>query len=271
MAWNGSGTYVLSPSFSPEVNGTTVDATRYNGLTSDIAAGITAALAKNGENVPTANLPMGGFRHTGVAAAVAAGQYLSYNQSGAVLTDLTVTTLTWSGFSTAVAGYLVSPGPIGGTTANTGRFSTLEVTTTSTFTGVATFTGIPTGAGLTNLFASPPAIGGTAPAGARFTFAHTAPVVVTTNIDCSLSNVFTITLGGPVTFTISNPKDGQTINLFCTQDGAGNRIATWPAGFRWPGGTIGLLSTGANKVDLMVATYRSATALWYATLVKDFL
>lgn len=81
MAWNGLGQFVLNPLYSPEVNGNIIDAVRYNGLTADLAAGISASIAKNGENVPTANLPMGGLKHTGVAAATAAGQYLEYSQA----------------------------------------------------------------------------------------------------------------------------------------------------------------------------------------------
>lgn len=81
MPWSGAGTYSLPPAFSPEVNGTTIDATRYNGLTTDVATAITACLAKNGENAATGNLPMGGFRHTGAAAASASGHYLVYGQS----------------------------------------------------------------------------------------------------------------------------------------------------------------------------------------------
>jgi hypothetical protein len=91
MPWNGSGSYTLPPAFSPEVNGTTIDAARYNGLTNDVQSGITAALAKNGENAPTANLPMGNNKHTSAAAASATGQYLVYGQTGAVLGDLTTT------------------------------------------------------------------------------------------------------------------------------------------------------------------------------------
>lgn len=80
MAWNGLGTFNLDPAFSPEVNGNIIDAVRYNGLFTDAAVGITAALAKNGENVPTANLPMGGYKHTGAANATAAGQYATWEQ-----------------------------------------------------------------------------------------------------------------------------------------------------------------------------------------------
>jgi len=94
MAWNGSGTFNLNPTYSPEVNGTTIDAVRYNGLLTDVAAGITACLAKNGENVPTANLPMGGFKLTGLGAATTTGDALSYGNS---LGPVTATTGTFSG------------------------------------------------------------------------------------------------------------------------------------------------------------------------------
>lgn len=83
MPWNGTGTYALPPAYSPEVNGTVIDAVRYNGLTSDVATGISIALAKDGQNIPTANLPMGGFKHTGAspAGAAAVGEYLVYGQT----------------------------------------------------------------------------------------------------------------------------------------------------------------------------------------------
>lgn len=80
MAWNGLGTYVLNPAYSPEVNGTVIDATRYNGLTLDIATGITQALNKNGENSPTADINWGGFRLKNLAAPSANGDALSQNQ-----------------------------------------------------------------------------------------------------------------------------------------------------------------------------------------------
>jgi hypothetical protein len=85
MAWNGTGQFVLNPAYTPEVNGNIVDAPRYNGMCNDVAAGITAALAKNGENVPTANLPMGGYKHTGADAATEAGEYVEYAQMGDVV------------------------------------------------------------------------------------------------------------------------------------------------------------------------------------------
>lgn len=107
-------------------------------------------------------------------------------------------------------------------------------------------------------------------------FAVTAPsspgFASTTTITCTASNVFYVgTLTGNITtLTVSSPTDGQTINVFFTQDGTGGRTVAWPASFKWPGGVAGVLSTGANAVDLLVATFRSSTGFWYATLNKAF-
>lgn len=91
-------------------------------------------------------------------------------------------------------------------------------------------------------------------------------------LNCDASNVFTTTLTANVTTApaLSSANDGQTINWFLTQDATGSRTMTWPTTFKWPGGTAGVLSTAANAVDMLVATYRAAPGHWYATLVKDF-
>ena len=81
MAWNGIGQFVLNPLYDPEINGNIIDAVKHNGRMNDLATGLTAALAKNGENAPTANLPMGGHKHTGAAPATGNGQYLTYEQA----------------------------------------------------------------------------------------------------------------------------------------------------------------------------------------------
>lgn len=132
--------------------------------------------------------------------------------------------------------------------------------TTSTGTGNNVLSNAPT-------FTSATFTGGAQTTPSAVTFSATAMTV-----DCSLSNVFTTTFTANVTTapTISNPRDGQTINWFITQDATGGRTMTWPTSFKWPGGTAGVLSTPANDVDLVVATYRSATGFWYATLIKDF-
>lgn len=122
------------------------------------------------------------------------------------------------------------------------------------------------------------ATGGTTNAGLTVNGSAATPTSAVTfsatamTVDCTKSNVFTTTFTANVTTapTISNPQDGQTLNWFITQDATGSRTMTWPTSFKWPGGTAGVLSTAANAVDLLVATYRSSTGFWYATLSKGF-
>lgn len=108
--------------------------------------------------------------------------------------------------------------------------------------------------------------------------AQTASVTATQStgsitLDCNLSNVFATTLTASITApTYSNAHDGQTINWFITQGGAGSFTVAWGGvtAVKWPGGTAGVLSTAVGAVDLAVLTYRSSTGFWYATLSKAF-
>lgn len=77
MSRNGSGTYSL-----PEaafVYDTVISETAVNSNFSDIATALTASLAKDGQTTPTANLPMGGYKHTGAATTSggSTGEYLA--------------------------------------------------------------------------------------------------------------------------------------------------------------------------------------------------
>lgn len=76
---NGSGTYSL-PAGNPVASGTTISSTVHNNTNNDIATAITGSIAKNGETTPTANLPMGNFRHTSVGDASARTHYAVANQ-----------------------------------------------------------------------------------------------------------------------------------------------------------------------------------------------
>jgi len=82
MPRNGSGTYTVpNPNFVPN---TIVDSSQVNNNNNDIADALTSSLAKDGQTVPTANLPMGGYKHTGVADGAASDEYATYGQ----LTDI---------------------------------------------------------------------------------------------------------------------------------------------------------------------------------------
>jgi hypothetical protein len=85
----------------------------------------------------------------------------------------------------------------------------------------------------------------------------------TITIDCSLSNVFQVTLGGNRTVAApTNPLRGQAINFIIRQDATGSRTLTWNSVFTWPSGTAPTLSTGASAVDIISMQYDYAATKW---------
>ena len=88
MPWNGSGEFGRDSTqhSGPELWQATHDAGRniraddHDNHDEDLAEGIEACLTKNGENEPTANLPMGGRKHTNVGNATARNQYAAFGQ-----------------------------------------------------------------------------------------------------------------------------------------------------------------------------------------------
>lgn len=76
--WNGSGSFSIS--FPDFVAGTTIVSTQVDTNNSDFVTGLMHCLTVNGETVPTANLPMATFKHTGVGNASARDQYAAAGQ-----------------------------------------------------------------------------------------------------------------------------------------------------------------------------------------------
>lgn len=81
MAWNGTGTFVRIYNWVDDKNANIpITASRTDAEDDGFAAGITNCIAKDGQNAPTANLPMGGYRHTNVSAGAATNQYATVGQ-----------------------------------------------------------------------------------------------------------------------------------------------------------------------------------------------
>lgn len=81
MPFNGSGTFLISSTGQPVVTGTTISSTVFNALTADLATGLSTCLTKDGQTTPTGNIPMGGYKITGLGAAAASGDALSYGST----------------------------------------------------------------------------------------------------------------------------------------------------------------------------------------------
>jgi hypothetical protein len=131
MPRNGSGTYIL-PAGNPVVPGTVIQTAWANSTMSDIAAALTASLTADGQTSPVANLPMGGFKFTGVAPATSNDEFATagqvQHQSFNVIT----------GAAMAVVNAYTGGLPLGITTFTNGMFVILVVPTPGSNTGPAT-------------------------------------------------------------------------------------------------------------------------------------
>lgn len=139
MPRNGSGTYSL-PSGNPVVTGTTISSGWANPTLSDIASALTASLAVDGQTTPTANLPMGNFRHLSVANAQNTNEYASVAQiqsagltilgasAGLISTTQAITTT-----QTITGGNLVT----GGNATVTGNITATGTVSGSNLTGTS--------------------------------------------------------------------------------------------------------------------------------------
>ncbi len=84
MPFNGAGSFTPYTPGNPVVAGTTITAATHNQTISDLAAGLTNAMTRDGQSPATADIPMGGFKLTGLAAAIVAGHAVRYEQVGAL-------------------------------------------------------------------------------------------------------------------------------------------------------------------------------------------
>jgi hypothetical protein len=88
MPFNGSGTYSRDNGTytgstvwaQDNANGYKIVDTRHDLHDQDIATALSSCLVKDGQQSPTANLPMAGFKHTNVAVASARTDYARYSQ-----------------------------------------------------------------------------------------------------------------------------------------------------------------------------------------------
>ena len=182
---------------------------------------------------------------TGVVTALgvnvgSAGAFVTFNGALGTPSSGTVTNLT------GTASININ-GTVGATTATTGAFTTLAASSTVSGTGFTTY------------FASPPALGTTAPAEVKVTVGWAANTALTdaatvawdtTNQVATFTFVSTNrTMGAP-----TNLKNGAFYALAVIQNGGSNTL-TWNSVFKWASGTAPTLSTAASAKDYF--TFRS--------------
>lgn len=80
MPRDGSGNYIR-PAGQPVSSGTVIDAGVFNTLTTDIATALTGSMPRDGQAPPLQDLPMGGFKLTGLASGSAAADSVTLGQA----------------------------------------------------------------------------------------------------------------------------------------------------------------------------------------------
>lgn len=95
------------------------------------------------------------------------------------------------------------------------------------------------------------------------TFANLTDAATIT-LNAMLSNCFYCLLGGNRTLSITNPADGQPIEIWFQQDGTGSRTMTWPGNVIFDNGSTGTLSVTPNAIDRFQLTYNLAANIWRA-------
>ena len=136
MSRNGSGVYSL-PAGNPVVTGTTISSSWANNTMNDLAAALTDSVAADGQTPMTGDLDMNTNKIINLDPATAAGEAVEYSQ----FTSAT-------GSAVAITGGTINGATIGATTPASGRFTTLEATSTltvgtnTTIGGTLTVTGL---------------------------------------------------------------------------------------------------------------------------------
>ena len=223
------------------------------GVTSFTAGttGLTPSTATSGAVTLAGTLAIanGGTGLTALGTGVQTAIGINVGTAGAVVVNGGVLGTPSSGTVTNLTGTasININGTVGATTPGTGAFTTLAASSTVS------------GTGFTNYFASPPALGTTAPAEVKVTVGWAANTALTdaATIAWDTNNqvaTFTFvstnrTFGAP-----TNLKNGAFYALAVIQNGGSNTL-TWNAVFKWAAGVAPTLSTAAGAKDYF--TFRS--------------
>lgn len=86
MPFNGSGTFTVYTPGNPIANGDTSNAEYFNNTMTDFATGLSNTMTRDGQGVPTANIPMGNNKLTGLANGTISTDAAAYGQVTAAIT-----------------------------------------------------------------------------------------------------------------------------------------------------------------------------------------
>lgn len=248
MPYNGSGTFTL-PAGNPVVTGTTISSTINNNTNSDLANGLSNAVTRNGQSPATANLPMGNFKLTGLAAGTSTGDSARYDEL-ILKANLISPVLVTPNLGTPSAGVLTNcTGTAAGLTAG-------SVTTNADLTGAVTSVGNAASLGSFTSLQLLTALTDETGTGANV-FA-TSPTLTSPVIDGTPSGVGTLTSGTAVASTSGTSIDFTGIPSWA------KRVTVMFSGVSTSGTSPTLIQLGYSTSSLQTTGY-TGSADEYAT------
>ena len=303
MSFNGSGTFVINSTGQPVVTNTVISSTAFNALTADLATGLSTTLTKDGQTTPTANIPMGTFKITGMGAGTSSTDAVNLSQ----LQNSTGTFLTVSGTDTITG--TVSPSI---TAYAVGQIFAFVAAATNT--GAATINISSLGAksitrlGATALIAGDLIINSVAFIvydGTQFqllnpntftnlTISGTATVVTlnvsgtstfaaytetitasgtvgaSATLSIALGTVLTATLTSATacTFTMPTATAGKSFTLLLKQPAAGSATTATFTGVKWNSGGAPTITATLGKLDILAFVADGTN--WYGTASQGY-
>lgn len=293
MSYNGSGTFNINSAGQPVVSGTVISSTAFNALTADLGTGLSTALTKDGQTTPTANIPMGTYKITGLGAgtattdAVRLGQLQNFGINTLITvagTD-TITGTVSPSLTAYTAGqifsFVVGTTNTGAVTLNIDGLGAKAVTRTGAIALVA-------GAMVTGQVAlveydgtrfqllDPNAFTDLLVSGLLTVTTYVESVVavgtVTSSSTLSLTNgtvqTATLTASTACTFTMPTATAGKSFVLLLKQAAAtGNGTATFTS-VKW--GTAGAptITATAGKMDIL--TFIADGTNWYGSIAQGY-
>ena len=292
MSYNGNGVFNINTAGQPVVAGTVISSTAFNALTADLANGLTTAITKDGQTTPTANIPLGGFRITGLGAAVASTDAVQYGQLQAnsfnYLLASGVDTLTatanpaLAAYTAGNAFYFVVPSNnTGAMTINIDSLGVKSITRVGSNALVAgdlianqialivydgTRFQLLDGNSFVNLYVTD-----TLRVSAYTeTVAASGTVGSTATLSIAVGTVLTATLTSatPCTFTMPAAIAGKSFLLLLNQPASGTATTATFTGVKWGSAGAPVITATVGKMDIL--TFVSDGTNWYGSTAQGY-